>query len=161
MCQSSATPASERCNKLPLRPLLSTFSLFLYFLLSVKFAISRVSCILCLFLFRNWRANYNAETVSDELSQQAYSSRCSFYELNKLPARRDFSKFHVSLPIERKPLQFEVNSGTACSLISEETYRSTWLKNPPKIMKHDLELYTWSGEVRKLLGSLQVHVRLK
>lgn len=107
------------------------------------------------------KANYNVEAATEVVSQPACSSRCTCHELNQLTTRRCFPKFYVSLRIEGKPLQFEVDSGAACSLISEDTFRSTWPKNPPKLTKNDLELYTWSGEGLKLLGSLQVRVRFK
>lgn len=78
--------------------------------------------------------------MSVELSQQARYSRCSPYELNNMSARREIPKFHVSVPIKDKPLHSEVDTGSACSLIIEETYDSTWPKSPAKIMEHDLKL---------------------
>lgn len=63
--------------------------------------------------------------------------------------------FHISFQIEGKPLQFEVDSVTASSLISVETFRSTWSENPPNPPKSDLELETWRGDGPKLLGLLQ------
>ncbi|XP_064465284.1 uncharacterized protein K02A2.6-like [Ornithodoros turicata] len=92
------------------------------------------------------------------------SSSSELYQLNHVGdklGRPDIPKFTVTLKVEGKRLNFEVNSGAACSIISEQTYRETWPHNPPELKKKTTCLRTWSGEGLRALGTTQVRVRFK
>ncbi|XP_064470140.1 uncharacterized protein LOC135384888 [Ornithodoros turicata] len=92
------------------------------------------------------------------------SSSSELYQLNHVGdklGRPDIPKFTVTLKVEGKRLNFEVDSGAACSIISEQTYRETWTRNPPELKKKTTCLRTWSGEGLRALGTTQVRVRFK
>ena len=56
----------------------------------------------------------------------------------------------------------EVDKGASVSLISENTYHSTWLaKKRPPLQPSDARLYTYSGELIQVLGTISVTVRYK
>ncbi|XP_037521015.1 uncharacterized protein LOC119397663 [Rhipicephalus sanguineus] len=54
--------------------------------------------------------------------------------------------------------QVEVDSGAACTLISEDTFRATWRENAPALQQDDTQLRTWSGHSLPLLGCANVDV---
>ncbi|XP_064488368.1 uncharacterized protein K02A2.6-like [Ornithodoros turicata] len=92
------------------------------------------------------------------------SSSSELYQLNHVGDKLghpDIPKFTVTLKVEGKRLNFEVDSGAACSIISEQTYRERWLHNPPELKKKTTCLRTWSGEGLRALGTTQVRVRFK
>ncbi|XP_037555072.1 uncharacterized protein K02A2.6-like [Dermacentor silvarum] len=64
----------------------------------------------------------------------------------------------VSLTVHHQPIQFEVDSIAACTLISEDTYRNAWPRNAPALFDEDTYLRTWSGQYLPLLGSANVEV---
>lgn len=98
----------------------------------------------------------NAQSTSyDPVS----SDRC--YDLHAVSGRQPCPKFLVDVKVEGRPLKFEVDTGAACSLISEATYHQTWPSNAPKLLREPLDLRTWSGEELRTLGSAQVRVRFK
>ena len=56
----------------------------------------------------------------------------------------------------------EVDTGTSVSLISENTYCNTWLAAKRLlILPSDTCLYTYSGELIKVLGTISVTIRYK
>ncbi|XP_064469696.1 uncharacterized protein K02A2.6-like [Ornithodoros turicata] len=69
------------------------------------------------------------------------------------------SKFLTTLLVNDKPVQFEVDSGAACSLIAEEMYKNTWPEKPPPLAPGTVQLKTWSGEGLDILGSTTVVVQ--
>ncbi|XP_064479179.1 uncharacterized protein LOC135392394 [Ornithodoros turicata] len=70
-------------------------------------------------------------------------------------------RYTVTLRVDDKLVPFEVDSGCAYTLISEETYTATWIKKPPWLGPVEVGLQTWSGEPMKLKGSVEVRVRWK
>ena len=52
----------------------------------------------------------------------------------------------------------EVDTGALCSVISEETYKTLWGDNPPKLNPTDVKLHTYTGETIQILGSVSVDV---
>ncbi|XP_049268928.1 uncharacterized protein K02A2.6-like [Rhipicephalus sanguineus] len=98
----------------------------------------------------------NAQPVSYDAAD---TDRC--YDLHAVSDRQPCLKFLVDVKVEGRPLNFEVDTGAPCSLISEATYLQTWPSNAPKLLRELLDLRTWSGEERGTLGSAQVRVRLK
>ena len=64
----------------------------------------------------------------------------------------------VELFINGAPLQMEVDTGAAMTLISEKTYRNLW-KQPPKLKPKSIRLRTYSGQQMVVLGTLNVQVK--
>ncbi|XP_037518126.1 uncharacterized protein K02A2.6-like [Rhipicephalus sanguineus] len=98
----------------------------------------------------------NAQPVCYDLED---TDKC--YDLHAVSGRQPCPKFLVDVKVEGRPLKFEVDTGAACSLISEATYHQTWPSNAPKLSREPLDLRTWSGEELSTLGSAQVRVRFK
>ncbi|XP_037508201.1 uncharacterized protein LOC119383993 [Rhipicephalus sanguineus] len=98
----------------------------------------------------------NAQPVCYDLED---TDRC--YDLHAVSGRQPCPKFLVDVKVEGRPLKFEVDTGAACSLISEATYHQTWPANAPKLSREPLDLRTWSGEELDTVGSAQVRVRFK
>ena len=68
----------------------------------------------------------------------------------------------VELTVNGAPLTMEVDTGASVSLISDQTYRTTWTaaKRPP-LQPSDTRLYTYSGELIEVLGIITVTVCYK
>ena len=68
----------------------------------------------------------------------------------------------VELTVNGASLTMEVDTGASVSLISENTYRTTWTaaKRPP-LQPSDTRLYTYSGELIEVLGAITVTVCYK
>ena len=68
----------------------------------------------------------------------------------------------VELTVNGALLTMEVDTGASVSLISENTYRTTWTaaKRPP-LQPSDTRLYTYSGELIEVLGAITVTVCYK
>ncbi len=49
-------------------------------------------------------------------------------------------------------------SGSAVSVIGEQTYQATWPQAPPELQPTAVKLRTYSGEELQVLGSIPVHV---
>ena len=68
----------------------------------------------------------------------------------------------VELTVNGATLSMEVDTGASVSLISENTFRSTWLaKKRPPLQPSSARLYTYSGELIEVLGSISVTVHYK
>lgn len=76
-------------------------------------------------------------------------------------ARGIVPKYLVTLKVQGRSLEFEVDSGAAFTVISEDTYRKTWPSKPHRLQKEDVTLRTWTGEGLRVLGSAEVEVRHK
>lgn len=63
----------------------------------------------------------------------------------------------VNLSLNDAPLQMELDTGAALSLISESTYKKLW-KVPPKLKPTTTRLRTYSGHPLTVLGTIQVKV---
>ena len=69
---------------------------------------------------------------------------------------------HFELTVNGATLSMEVDTGASVSLISENTYRSTWLtKKRPPLQPSDARLYTYPGELIQVLGTISVTVCYK
>ena len=68
----------------------------------------------------------------------------------------------VELTVNGAVLTMEVDTGASVSLISDQTYRTTWTaaKRPP-LQPSDTRLYTYSGELIEVLGTISVTVSYK
>ncbi|XP_037521665.1 uncharacterized protein K02A2.6-like [Rhipicephalus sanguineus] len=107
------------------------------------------------------RANIRQQTHSvNPLPYDETVSSDSTYELHAVNGRTHCPKFLVDVEVERKSLQFEVDTGAARSLISEETYHKARPRNAPQLSSEPLDLRTWSGELR-VLGTAHVRVKFK
>ncbi|KAK8784126.1 hypothetical protein V5799_009508, partial [Amblyomma americanum] len=79
------------------------------------------------------------------------------YDLNtmKLGTR---PKIFTEVSVHDQLIKFEVDSGAACTLISEDTFRTSWPSDAPTLQQDDTHLRTWSGQNLPLLGSANVRV---
>lgn len=60
-------------------------------------------------------------------------------------------KVIVTLSVQAQNADFEVNPRAACIRLGKKTFRVTWLKQPPALLKPDVYLRTWSGETSSVL----------
>lgn len=63
--------------------------------------------------------------------------------------------------MEAKLLQFEVDAGAACSLITDDKYHEMQNKNALRLSSKLLDFHTWSGEKICILGSAQIQIKFK
>lgn len=75
--------------------------------------------------------------------------------------KRAPQKHMVSLDVQGVPLLFEVDSGAAYFIMSEDTYRKSWPRHRPPLHPANIALRTWSGEGLQPLGTVHVRVRFK
>lgn len=64
----------------------------------------------------------------------------------------------VNLMVHHQPIQFEVDSGAACTFISEDTYRAAWPRNAPAVFDEDTHVRTLLVQYLPLLCRANVEV---
>ncbi|XP_049267771.1 uncharacterized protein LOC125756851 [Rhipicephalus sanguineus] len=89
------------------------------------------------------------------------SPDAALYELNTLIDASSAQKVMTQLRIHGKTLEFEVDSGAACTLISEATFKATWTDDPPRLQTDNILLRTWLGQSLRVLGCATVDVAHK
>ncbi|KRZ71620.1 Transposon Tf2-11 polyprotein [Trichinella papuae] len=67
----------------------------------------------------------------------------------------------LTVYLNGKPLKMEIDSGSACSIISDETFKSLWPVKGPKITRTKKRLQTWSKQKLQTLGTTDVEVQWK
>ncbi|KAK8761269.1 hypothetical protein V5799_027469 [Amblyomma americanum] len=67
-------------------------------------------------------------------------------------------KIFTEVSVHDQLINFEVDSGAACTLISEDTFRTSWPADAPTLQQDDTHLRTWSDQNLPLLGSANVRV---
>ena len=68
--------------------------------------------------------------------------------------------FIATLDVEGVPLEMEVDTGAALSLISAATYEQLWpTGNAPQLRKPSIRLRTYTGEELQLVGEAAVQVQ--
>lgn len=106
------------------------------------------------------KATHNVE--QEQRSESISKTSTEIYELNSIGSSPTVQKFMLKLKVEDKVMEFEVDSGAACSLISEVTYHRMWPARPPKLDENEeICLRTWSGEGLSIMGTANVRVRHK
>ena len=65
----------------------------------------------------------------------------------------------VSLKLDQKEAQMELDTGASASIISEATFRKLWsMEEAPQLQPSSVRLHTYTGEELKILGSITVAV---
>lgn len=96
------------------------------------------------------------DQISDS-DDESLGTLADLYELNAVRASSTLPKFMISLKIENRAMEFEVNLGAACTLIGKDTYCLMWPRHPPALDQEDKTLHAWSGRVR-VLDTANVYV---
>ncbi|XP_062501692.1 uncharacterized protein K02A2.6-like [Corticium candelabrum] len=66
----------------------------------------------------------------------------------------------VTVHINKKAVQMEVDTGASVSIVSESTYKKLWKRQElPGLRRPQVRLHTYSGEPLTVLGELDVRVR--
>ena len=86
------------------------------------------------------------------------SEDSSTYSLFRTSTRDKPKPLLVTMLVNEKELQLEVDTGASASVISESTYRELWPEDPPKLLETQVKLQTYTGEKIKILGSIKVKV---
>lgn len=97
------------------------------------------------------------EGQTQDTSRTALTSS-ALYDLNAVVNLGTRPKITTEIMVHQRPIRFEVDSGAACTLISEDTFRATWRENAPALQQDDTQLRTWSGHSLPLLGCANVDV---
>ena len=79
--------------------------------------------------------------------------------LYKIRGSSQTPPLRVSVEIDNQVVDMEVDTGAACSLMSEVSFRQLWPSR--KLSKAGLRLCTYSGEPIPVLGTLTVNVKYK
>ncbi|KHJ39882.1 hypothetical protein D918_10081 [Trichuris suis] len=67
----------------------------------------------------------------------------------------------LTTPVNGVKIEFEVDSGSALTLISEKTFCKLWKGRLPELRKSELEVKTWSRKPVTVLGSFQADVQYR
>ncbi|XP_003368115.1 conserved hypothetical protein [Trichinella spiralis] len=67
----------------------------------------------------------------------------------------------LTVRMNGKPLKMEVDSGSACSIISDETFKSRWPVKTPKITVTKERLQTWSKQKLETWDTIDVEVQCR
>jgi len=81
------------------------------------------------------------------------------YHLEDGIPRSSENPYKVTLSIEGRSVQMEIDTGTSLSLVSEQTYRELWPATP--LQKTTVKLKTYAGTPLKVLGSMNATVCYK
>ena len=79
----------------------------------------------------------------------------AFYHVHVVSSKRD-DPYVVQLYIENRPVTFEIDTGAGVTLISEDTYKSTFLDIALK--KCSMKIKTYTNEVVNVLGEIDVTI---
>ena len=83
------------------------------------------------------------------------------YTLFNTPGSR-LNPMMVSLELDHKEVQMEVDTGASASIISEATYQKLWSRaEAPQLQPSTARLRTYTGEELKILGSITVVVKYR
>ncbi|XP_048860098.1 uncharacterized protein K02A2.6-like isoform X1 [Brienomyrus brachyistius] len=96
--------------------------------------------------------------ATNHLENQAEESACAY---NMYGIRSgDFPPvpYYATLDVNGQDITFEIDSGASTSVISEDTYKSTWRSDPPTLRPTNLNLRTYTGQSIPHLGELHVHM---
>ena len=90
--------------------------------------------------------------------EQDQSEDSSEYSLFRTLTRDKPKPLLVTMLVNEKELQLEINTRASASVISESTYRYLWPEDPPNLLEIQVKLQTYTGGKIKILGSLKVKV---
>ncbi len=97
-------------------------------------------------------AAYNVVEEDGEDPEEVYT----MFQLTQ--SRSD--PLYLTVTVNQKQIQMEIDTGAAVSIISEETYQRIWEKDQaPRIQPAKLKLRTYTGEEVAVAGRLQVEVK--
>ena len=85
--------------------------------------------------------------------EQNQSEDSSTHSLFRTLTRDKPKPLLVTMRVNEKELQLEVDTGASASVISESTYRELWPEDPPNLLETQVKLHTYTGEKIKILGS--------
>lgn len=86
------------------------------------------------------------------------------YLINSLTDRNMHQRkmpYNATVTVNSKQLKMEVDSGAACSLISENTFNFLWSDRAPKLIDDDRVLKQWSSAPLNVLGKVIVTVKYR
>ena len=66
---------------------------------------------------------------------------------------------YVDVCVNETPARFELDTGAALSVCSEEEYRRVWPEQGPVIQPCNTSLRMYSGELLGIKGQTEVHVK--
>ncbi|XP_051780663.1 uncharacterized protein K02A2.6-like [Erpetoichthys calabaricus] len=69
--------------------------------------------------------------------------------------------YKTTVSLNGQQLRMEVDSGSACSLISDNTYKKLWPNNPPPLVRTDSILWQWSQAPLQVQGKIKVQVEYR
>uniref|UniRef100_A0A5S6Q933 CCHC-type domain-containing protein n=1 Tax=Trichuris muris TaxID=70415 RepID=A0A5S6Q933_TRIMR len=67
----------------------------------------------------------------------------------------------ISILVNGTQVEFEIDTGSALTLISEKTFRRLWNGSLPVLRKSKLNIRTWSRESMTVLGSFRANVQYR
>ena len=81
------------------------------------------------------------------------------YDLYTINDNRKPQPYKISIEINRKLLQFEIDTGASLTLVSETTFRKNW--SDLRLMPCEITLRSYAGECIPVLGCMDVLVKYK
>lgn len=82
----------------------------------------------------------------------------ALYDLNAVAKLDTKPKIMTEIIVHYHSLKFEVDSGAASTLMSEDTYQATYTEDVPSLQRDDVKLRTWSARSFALLGCANLEV---
>lgn len=83
---------------------------------------------------------------------------CSYNMLGVITDEEHPELYYATVNVKGQDITFEIDSGATASIISEETYRSTWEYNRPPLRRSRLRLRTYTGQPIPHLGVIYVDI---
>ncbi len=100
----------------------------------------------------------HANFVRDEEGGGEEEDTSAVYRMFRVTARRS-DPLYVTLQVHQKALRMELDTGVSVSVISEETFRSTWTREQrPCLQPSEAKLHTYTGEEIPVEGVIQTEV---
>ena len=79
-------------------------------------------------------------------------------EINSLSHECSHNPFMIEVLIDSKPLQMELDTSAAISLISETTFKQLWPTHQQRLRQMQAKLRGYTGNPLKVLGIINVQV---
>ncbi|KAL2086779.1 hypothetical protein ACEWY4_017838 [Coilia grayii] len=101
----------------------------------------------------------NTVMVQPQQDENVHDDADGAYTIYSVVGQHDKkTPFYATVIIDKKQLKMEVDSGAACSLISEDTFHSLWPTHAPQLLSEDRVLRQWTSTPLSTLGKIVVNV---
>src|SRR5258705_9686190 len=83
------------------------------------------------------------------------------YVINKIGSIMNKEAYKITVVLDEVSHTMEVDSGSACSIMGQDTFKQLWTKDKPKLHPCDHIFRTWTKQTLNVIGVADVRVTLR